>query len=39
MSNYLPLIHIVPKMRSFFISGEISGFDRKKDFKSDFKED
>jgi len=37
--NYLPLLLIVPKMRSFFISGEIIRFDRKENFTSDFKED
>jgi len=37
--NYLPLLLIVPKMRSFFISVEIIRFDRKENFTSDFKED
>ena len=35
--NYLPLIHIVPKMR--FLQEKSSGFDGKEEFKSDFKED
>ena len=32
-SNYLPSIHIVPKLHF------VQGFDGKEDFKSDFKED
>ena len=38
-SYHLPLIHFVPKMRFVLLSGENRGFDRKKDFRSSFKED
>ena len=36
-SNYLPLIHIVPKMRCVFISGEIVGFRWKRGLQKRFR--
>jgi len=38
-SNYLPLIHFVPKLRLSSFKEKSSGFDGKEDFKSKFKED
>ena len=38
-SNHLPLTHFVPKMLLFYFQEKLLGFDRKEDFKSNFKED
>ena len=38
-SNYLPLIHFVPKLRLSSFQEKSLGFDGKEDFKSKFKED